>query len=80
MGRPPELTRRSQPPTGRRGLGAWVLVFTAGVAWELFQFVQHPRRAHPTLSSMANHVIASHPVRAGVLLVWLAVGWLLIRW
>lgn len=56
-----------------------VLAALAGL-WELQAFVQHPRREHPTLSSLSNDLLASPTARAFALLVWLAAGvWLARR-
>ncbi|HKY74515.1 MAG TPA: hypothetical protein VJS45_00120 [Acidimicrobiia bacterium] len=62
--------------------GAWVWpALGGGVAvWELQAFLQHPRSAHPTISSLTNNLMHNHVSRAGVMLVWLAVGiWLARR-
>jgi hypothetical protein len=48
-------------------------------AWELSSFLQHPRAAHPTLSSLANDVLRHHPARAAAMVVWLAIGVALAR-
>jgi hypothetical protein len=42
--------------------------------WELVSFLQHPRSEHPTLSSLTNALLQSHPARALGLLVWLVAG------
>ena len=62
--------------------GAWVwLALAAALAvWELQAFVQHPRSAHPTISSLTNNLMQHHVSRAGLMLVWLAAGvWLARR-
>ncbi len=52
----------------------WAVLLAAVVAWEVIAFLQHPRAQHPTLSSLANEVLADHPLRALAMLVWLGLG------
>jgi len=52
--------------------GRWAILGAAVGVWELASFLQHPRSEHPTLSSLANLLFESHPVRAVALLAWLA--------
>ena len=64
------------PPVGRRGLGwaTWLVVAAAVEATTL----AHPDL--PTLSDLADPLLADGPVRAAATLVWLAAGaWLLTR-
>ncbi len=61
---------------------AWVWVALAGAVavWELQAFLQHPRSAHPTISSLTNDLLQHHVSRAGAMLAWLAAGvWLARR-
>ncbi len=53
------------------GLLLWLLLVVGLAAWELASYLQHPRSEHPTLSSIANDVLAPHPVRALTFAVWL---------
>ena len=75
--------RLSAPAVSREPVGGvWVWPTLAGAiaVWELQAFVQHPRSAHPTISSLTNNLMQNHVSRAGVMLVWLAVGvWLARR-
>jgi hypothetical protein len=76
--------QRLSPPVAphgvRRGAGLWAALGGVTAAWELQAFLQHPRSAHPTLSSLTNDLLQSHGSRAGAMLVWLAVGvWLARR-
>ena len=62
--------------------GGWVWGALAGATglWELQAFLQHPRRDHPTLSSLSNDLLGSPSSRAIALLMWLALGiWLARR-
>jgi hypothetical protein len=75
--------RLSPPVASREPVGgAWVWAALGGAValWELQAFLQHPRSAHPTVSSLTNDLLQSHVSRAGAMLVWLAAGvWLARR-
>ena len=76
-------SRLSPPVAARRPVrGAWLWVVLGGAVavWELQAFFQHPRAAHPTISSLTNDLLQSHAPRAGAMLVWFAAGvWLARR-
>jgi hypothetical protein len=62
----------------RRMAGAvWVGLVTVLVAWELTAYFSSPRADHPTLSTVADDIMSSHPGRAAMFALWLALGWLL---
>ena len=62
----------------RRIAGAvWVGLVVLLTAWELAAFFSLPRQAHPTLSSIADDIMRTHPGRALMVALWLALGWLL---
>jgi hypothetical protein len=64
----------------RRGGWVWGTLAGAMGLWELQAFLQHPRRDHPTLSSLSNELFRSPSSRAVALLLWLALGvWLARR-
>jgi hypothetical protein len=63
-------------PVGRRGL-PWLGWLAAAVAWELATLADDDL---PTLSDLADPVLASPVLRGGATLVWLAAGaWLVTR-
>jgi hypothetical protein len=78
---------RSRPAAGdaasregpRRGLWVWVALFAALMAWELISFALKPRADHPTLSSIADAAMSTHPGRFALFAAWLAVGYWLFR-
>lgn len=75
---------RSRSDVGRAGpgLGArwpWAALAVATAAWQLAAYLQHPRADHPTLSSLANDLLDSHPARAVAFTAWLAVASWLVR-
>jgi hypothetical protein len=66
------------------GLAAWAFVWVGASVWELTALFLQPTlstdsHAHPTLSYLANPVLASMPGRSVVLFGWLAFGWYLAR-
>jgi hypothetical protein len=78
---PPAVPAREVDP---RGAVLWLALFLGFCAWELEAFVQQPSPTegswdHPTLSVLADPVLASHPARSLALLGWLAMGWSVLR-
>jgi hypothetical protein len=66
------------------GLVAWAAVAVGAGAWELIALYMQPTLttdspAHPTLSYLANGLLASWPGRSAVIFCWLAFGWYLTR-
>ena len=49
----------------------WLILAVAASAWELQAYLQQPRYEHPTLSSLANALLDSHPARAAAFILWL---------
>jgi hypothetical protein len=64
------LRHLGEPPTTL----PWVVLLVAGAAWQLAAYLQAPRKAHPTISALANAAFDSHPTRAVAFLLWLAVA------
>jgi hypothetical protein len=58
-------------------LAVWVGLIAAATLWELAALFSSPRDDHPTLSSIADDVMGTHPGRAATFALWLVVGWLL---
>jgi len=68
----------------RLGLTAWGLLGLGAAVWELVALYMQPTfttdsPAHPTLSYLANGLLAAWPGRSAVLFGWLAFGWYLAR-
>jgi hypothetical protein len=73
-GRSPASVRAS-----REGLVAWTLWLVAVTGWELWALSMHPRSTHPTISSLLDSVVETHPGRSVAVLAWLALGCWLAR-
>ncbi len=66
------------------GLAAWALVAVGASALELVSLYLQPTLttdsyAHPTLSYLADGILAAWPGRSAVIFGWLAFGWYLAR-
>jgi hypothetical protein len=74
-------TRQAPDPEhsgARRKTGAvWIGLVAVLVAWELTAYFSSPRRDHPTLSTIADDIMSSHPGRTVMFALWLVLGWLL---
>ena len=81
------LLRRPTRPAGdaaatgtRRGIWVWRGLLGAFLVWELVSFRLSPRVDHPTISSIADAAMSTHPGRFAVFVAWLAAGyWLFTR-
>lgn len=76
--------RRQRRPTRSPGgdvpgMAPWAVLAAVVSAWQLAAYLQRPRADHPTLSSLANELLDSHPARAAAFLVWIAAAWWLAR-
>jgi hypothetical protein len=79
VGRSQRRPRRSPGDGDVSGLGRWAGLAAVAAAWQLAAYLQHPRADHPTVSSLANELLDSHPARAAAFLVWIAAAWWLAR-
>lgn len=61
------------------GVAAWLAALLAIVGWELTMLFSQPRKSHPTLSSILDSLLSTHPSRFLGYLLWLTFGWLLVR-
>ena len=76
----PGTVRADPSDRSWRGSAAvWLGLFAVTAAWELNAFFSSPRSAHPTLSVIADEIMSVQPGRALVFLLWLALGWVLVR-
>jgi hypothetical protein len=77
--RRPRRVAQSRAPYRARGVGLWVAWLVALVGWEMFQLFSQPRERHPTISSLLNTLISTHPSRFAGYVLWLVAGGLLVR-
>ncbi len=57
----------------------WASLVGALAAWQLAAYLQHPRSQHPTLSSLTDALLDTHPARAAAFVAWLTVAARLAR-
>lgn len=76
---PAERTGAARRPLPVRQWLPWAALVVALGALELSELFSKPRSAHPTLSSLTNTLIDTHPSRWAAYTVWLGLGWLLVR-
>ena len=72
--RPPAAVRWSRP-----SVALWLALVVLTVGWELLAYFSTPRHDHPTLSVIADEIMSVHVGRALMFLLWLGLGWLLVR-
>lgn len=73
---------RMHPPetdATRRGTWVWAALFGAVLIWELISYRLSPRVEHPTLSSIADSAMSTHPGRFVVFVAWVGLGYWLFR-
>jgi hypothetical protein len=63
----------------RASVACWLGLVALAVGWELLAYFSTPRHDHPTLSVIADEIMSVHVGRAVMFLLWLALGWLLVR-
>jgi hypothetical protein len=66
------------------GTALWGGLLVTGGLWELSALLQQPNLsadsyAHPTISSLTDPLLGSHPGRSLALALWLGLGWLVVR-
>jgi hypothetical protein len=72
--------RRESPQRPLRpGVSTWALLVVLLGVWEMAAFVQQPRSAHPTLSSITNAALDPHAVRTLAFVAWLCFAATLAR-
>jgi hypothetical protein len=59
-------------------LWLWIVLFAVVVAFELFEYFEHPRSAHPTISSLSDELSAWQAGKAVLFLAWFGIGWLIV--
>lgn len=71
---------RVRPRIVRRDAAAWVILLGLLAVVETEAYLSSPRAEHPTLSSMVDAVMDSHPGRTAVFALWLLGGWAAFAW
>lgn len=76
--RPPE---RIPPPQelDMLGMSYWMICVVALFEWEASAFRDNSLAWHPSLTNLIDPLIAPHVVKSAAILVWMLVGWGLVR-
>jgi hypothetical protein len=77
-GHPPQ---RIPPPEKLDVTGAsyWLIAVAALFEWEASSFRDNSQPWHPALTELVNEVIGPHPLKSAAVVIWLLVGWGLVR-
>lgn len=66
--------RPTDEPLGRIGFVAWAAWLAAVTGWELWALFSAPRSLHPTVSSLLDVLIQTHPTRSPSSRGWCSAG------
>jgi hypothetical protein len=77
-GRPP---KRIPPPESLdiAGFSYWLIGVAVLFEWEAAAFSDGSHWWHPSLTDLVNLAIATHPLRTVAMVLWLLVGWGLVK-
>jgi hypothetical protein len=70
------------PPPDRldiTGVSFWAICVAALFEWEASAFRDNSLPWHPSLTDLVNPLLGPHLVKSGAILVWMLVGWALVR-
>jgi hypothetical protein len=76
--RPP---RRVQPPEelDMLGMSYWLICLAALFEWEASAYRDNSPFWHPSLTSLVNPLLGPHMVKSAAIMVWVLVGWGLVK-
>jgi hypothetical protein len=69
----------TRPALPFRSFVPWLVACIAVVAFELIEYTEQPRQAHPTLSSLSDDLSEWRIGKAALFVAWLGLGWLFLR-
>jgi hypothetical protein len=77
-GRPPE---RIPPPESVdvTGFSLWIICLALLFEWEAAAVRDGSPQWHPSLTELLNPLIAPHAIKSAAIVVWLLVGWALVK-
>jgi hypothetical protein len=77
-GRPP---KRIPPPDelDMTGMSYWMICLVAFFEWEASAWRDNSWPWHPSFTNLVDPMLAPHLIKSAAILVWLAVGWALVR-
>jgi hypothetical protein len=77
-GRPPERIPAPEK-LDITGMSYWLICVAAMFEWEASAFKDDSRPWHPALTDLVNPIIGPHPLKSAAVVIWLLVGWGLVR-
>ena len=75
---PPE---RIPPPANLdiTGMSYWAICVAALFEWEASAYKDNSLPWHPSLTDLINPLLGPHPIKSAAFLLWVLVGWALVR-
>jgi hypothetical protein len=70
------------PPPGKldiTGVSYWAICVAALFEWEASAYKDNSLPWHPSLTDLINPLLGPHPIKSAAFLLWVLVGWALVR-
>lgn len=61
------------------GMSYWLIAVAALFEWEASAFRDNSPPWHPSLTDLINPILGPHPVKSAAILIWMLIGWALVR-
>jgi|SRR6266568_41196 len=61
------------------GMSYWAICITMLFEWEASAFRDNSWPWHPSLTNLINPLLAPHPLKSVAIVVWMLVGWALVK-
>lgn len=73
--------RRIAPPERLdvAGMSYWAICITMLFEWEASAFRDNSWPWHPSLTNLINPLLAAHPLKSAAIVVWMLIGWALVK-
>jgi hypothetical protein len=61
------------------GVSYWAICVAALFEWEASAYKDNSLPWHPSLTDLINPLLGPHPIKSAAFLLWVLVGWALVR-
>ena len=61
------------------GVSYWAICVAALFEWEASAYKDNSLPWHPSLTALINPLLGPHPIKSAAFLLWVLVGWALVR-
>jgi hypothetical protein len=61
------------------GVSCWAICVAALFEWEASAYKDNSLPWHPSLTDLINPLLGPHPIKSAAFLLWVLVGWALVR-